>query len=337
MFENNIAKIKALLLAEGTIQLHTNVNRQELYSSTGNIGRDEWIFMRISQTSRVRLALRQKANFTLVKSDSNEYLIQSSKSHEVIINHVTIERILSHAPEQLFFLLHKNCSNGCLFCPLTYSANNSYYNWEKIQQRINENITNKICSVSFTSSCPTYKIQNELVDEMIDFTRKTRNLLGKEIPLGASLKTPSRDHLLRLRDAGITEIRLNIETYNEKLAHYFMPKKDLNEILHSIEMAVDIFGKGKVSSNIIIGLGESDDDVINGVNKLAEIGSLSTLYPYDPTNIPNKNFKRPSAERIYKLAIEHKKLLKKYDLNPLEAKTMCCACAASHLYPGKDL
>lgn len=116
-----------------------------------------------------------------------------------------------------------------------------------------------------------------------------------------------------------------------------MPNKNLDQILHSIEQAVNIYGKEKVSSNMIIGLSESDDDILDGVNKLAEIGALSTLYPYDPIEGLNEQFKRPKADRIYNLAIEHKKILQKHNLNPLGAKTMCCACAGSHLYPGKDI
>lgn len=131
-------------------------------------------------------------------------------------------------------------------------------------------------------------------------------------------------------------MRLNLETYNMKLAQQLMPNKDVNKILRSIEDAVNIFGKEKVSSNIIIGLGESDDDILDGVNRLAEMGALSTLYPYDSIE-GVEQFKRPSANRIYYLATEHKKILQKYNLNSLEAKTMCCACAGSHLYPGRDL
>lgn len=337
MNNNNTALIKAFLLSEEKIQLHPDIDKQNLYSSTGNIGKNQWIFIRISKTSRVRMSLSENANLTLVKANADDYFIQNSRTHERIIEHVTIERILAHAPEQLFFLLYKDCTNGCLFCPLTYNSNNSHYSWEKIQHRITENSSYKIQSISFTTSYPNAKTQNELVEEIADIAAKTRRLLGKDIPIGASLKTPSKDHLLRLKDAGISEIRLNLETYNMKLAQCLMPNKDVNEILHSIEQAVTVYGKEKVSSNIIIGLGESDDDILGGVNRLAEIGALSTLYPYDSIGLPNYNFERPSAKRIYNLAVEHKKILEKYSLNPLGAKTMCCACAASHLYPGKDI
>lgn len=337
MDKNSIALIKAFLLSEQYIQLHPDIDKRDLYYSTGNIGKNQWVFIRLSKTSRVRMTLSESARLTLVSSNENDYFIQNSQTHEHIIDHVTIERILAHAPEQLFFLLYKNCTNGCLFCPLTYGYNNSHYSWDKIQSRITENSLYKIQSISFTTSCPMGKTTDELVEEIVDITTKTKKMLGIDIPLGASLKTPSKDHLLRLKDAGISEIRLNLETYNTGIAQYLMPNKDLNKILHSIEQAVIVFGKEKVSSNIIIGLGESDNDILNGVYRLAEIGALPTLYPYDSLSLSDYNFQRPSAERIYNLGIEHKKILEKFNLDPLGSKTMCCACAASHLYPGKDI
>lgn len=337
MIGQTIAYTKSFLLSEAFIQLHPDIDKQELNSSTGNIGKDSWLFIRISKTSRVRMALRESANLILVKSGANDYYIENLRTHTIIIEHVTVERVLAHAPEQLFFLLYKECSNKCKFCPLTYKPRNSHYSWENILHRICESNMYGIHSVSFTTSCPTGKTPDELTDELVSVTTKTRELLGEDIPLGASLKTPTKDQLLRLKAAGTTEIRLNLETYNINLAKYLMPNKDINEILHALELAVNIFGKEKVSSNIIVGLGEDDNDILDGVNILAEMGVLSTIYPYDSLELPDENFKRPSADRIYNLAIEHKKILERHHLEPLNAKTMCCACAASHLYPGKDI
>lgn len=337
MSDKNIAFIKAMLLSEGNIQLDSNIDIQDLYNSTGNIMKGQWIFIRISKKSRVRLTLNHVSRFILTRSNKDDFFIQDVLTQNILVEHVAVERIIAHAPEQLFFLLYKNCTNGCLFCPLTYHKDHSHYNWEKIQQKICDNRNCKIKSVSFTTSCPAEKTQNEIVNEMAANIIKTRELMGNDIPIGISLKTPSKEQLLYLKKSGATEVRLNIETYNPLLAKSLMPNKEISKILHSIEMAVDIYGKEKVSSNIIIGLGESDNDILRGVQRLSKTGALTTLYPFDPISRFDNKFKRPSAERIYNLAVEHNNILQKYNLNPLNAKTMCCQCAASHLYPGKDL
>lgn len=62
------------------------------------------------------------------------------------------------------------------------------------------------------------------------------------------------------------------------LAEKLMPNKAVNDIYQSLISACKVFGKGKVSSNIVLGLGESDQDVIVAIRRLAEIGVIATLY-----------------------------------------------------------
>lgn len=367
MDKRDLALKKALLLAKANIKLHPNIKldpdiglhsdikKHEQYRSRGNLARNKWIFFRISENSRVRLTLSEDASLLLVKNSENGFDIQDLDTNEIILNNVTIERILSHAPEQLFFLLYKKCCNNCQFCPRTYiPAVRDHYPWEDMQKRILETKDLNLRSISVTTSSPPDRTKEELVNEMVFIAKGIREIMGKGFPIGMSLQTPSEEQLWRLKEAGVSEMRLNLETYNPELAKKIMPNKDIDEILKSIEYAVKIFGREKVSSNIIIGLEKDDEEkddekkknhILQGVEVLSEMGALSTLYPYDyigplinPTiEPPDEKFKRPSAERIFYLAKKHKEILEKYGLDPLAAKTMCCSCAASHLYPGRDI
>lgn len=365
MDNNDLALKKALLLAKAKIKLHSDIEldpdiklepdikKNEQYRSKGNLGRNDWIFIRISETSRVRLNVDKNASLLLVKNSENGFDIQDLDTNEIILNNVTIERILSHAPEQLFFLLYKKCRNNCQFCPRTYiPTERDHYPWEDMQKRILETKDLNLRSISVTTSSPPDRTKEKLVNEMIDIAKGIREIMGNDFPIGMSLQTPSEEQLWRLKEAGVSEMRLNLETYNPELAKKIMPNKDIDEILKSIEYAVKIFGREKVSSNIIIGLDKDDtkedNHILQGVEVLSKMGALSTLYPYDyielpvekfkrPIEPPDEIFKRPSAERIFDLAKKHKEILEKYGLDPLAAKTMCCSCAASHLYPGRDI
>lgn len=334
----NVAQIKAYLLASSLIKISDSIKTSLLQINNGNLIKSNWIFLRLNNNTRVRMTVSENAELILKEEADSNLKIIHYPSGKTIVEHIKIERVLAHAPEQLFFLLYKDCFNGCKFCPLTYKKSDKpHYSWERMKARIVESIPHGIQSIGITSSCPAGKTEDELVDELVCIIRKIRILVGENIPIGVSLKTPTKKSLLRLKDCGVCEMRLNLEIYNAELSTYLMPNKKIDEIIHSIKIAVDIFGKNKVSSNLIIGLGESDKDILNGIDKLAEIGAIATLYPYDPLDIENDTFKRPSTERIYRLALKHKEILEKHHLNPNELKTMCCACAASHLYPGKDL
>ncbi len=194
--------------------------------------------------------------------------------------------------------------------------------------------------IGITTSVPPNLSAEDVADEMIFIVGKIREKVGPKIPLGVSTKIPTKEKLISLKKAGADEIRLNIEVANTALSKLLMPKKPVGEIIKSIEIACQLFGKGKVSSNIVIGLGESDSDIIFCIEELAKIGAIATLYPYDPieTNDDYINtLERPSSERLYALAVKHKEILEKYRLDTSGLNTMCPACGASHIFPGRDL
>ena len=333
---NDIAEKKAYLLSKATIQIIHQIDKEESQSGLGNIIREPWIFLRLTENCRIRMKEVDKSDIQLRETSPDTYIIWDSRTESVLFNNVTIEHILAHAPEQLFFILYKKCQNQCLFCPLTYYPSDYCFSWENIYKAIEKNKMYNIKSVSFSTSYPDNKSPDELVEEIVSLAKNTRNILGKGVLLGASVKTPSERQLLQLKESGIDEIRLNLETFNQVLAKKIMPYKNIDSIIKSIEIAVDIFGKNKVSSNLIIGLGESDNDILNGVSCLADLGAIATLYPYDPVKDHSYDFKRPSPERILYLAQEQNKIFKNKGIDPTASKTMCCGCAASHLYPGKD-
>ena len=62
----------------------------------------------------------------------------------------------------------------------------------------------------------------------------------------------------RLKEAGADEIKLNLETFDPEIFKKVCGELDLDWIMEALEHAVEVFGRGKVTSNIIIGMGESD-------------------------------------------------------------------------------
>ena len=330
-------RIKAKLLAIANIELSKSIYEYAEIKSTGNLLRNEWLFLKLNQTSRVRLTVSDYSNIVLCKNDKNGIFIYDKTDKDILIDNLEIETPLAHAPEQMFFSLYRKCIRGCKFCPLTYKNENKHHSLDDIFGRIKSDGIPK--SIGITSSNPPNLSTRDIADELCFITSKVRHLLGDSVPIGVSMNSPSYYDLKNLKLAGVNEVRLNIETPNEDLSKMIMPKKTLTDIYKSIEMACNIFGRGKVSSNIIIGLGETDTDIINSVEHLAEMGAVATLYPYDTIspNVKTLDFTRPPETRIYNLALIHKEILQKHKLNPLELKTMCCECAASHIFPGKDL
>jgi biotin synthase-related radical SAM superfamily protein len=110
----------------------------------------------------------------------------------------------------------------------------------------------------------------------------------------------------------------------------------LEYILESLKEAVDVFGKNHVSSNIIIGLGETDECVRQGVECLAKMGVIAVLRPISISPLRREDLKtaiRPSPERLMKLMGMTREILRKYGLSVSESRTMCLACTGCDLTP----
>jgi len=338
-----IAKLKSEILSGATVELSDKVleTHKPVFD---NHHHTAWIFVKLSNNCHVRLTVLDSKNkinskFILESNDDGYILLDKSKG-TIIANILEIEEEAVHAPNQLFLGIYEYCKVGCVFCPLSQDVNNHiHYSLDDIYKDIDDNFE-KYSSIGITTSIPLNLSPEDVADEMIFITSKIREKVGSKIPIGVSTKIPSVEHIRRMKNAGADEIRLNYEVANPKLAKILMPNKKQKDILEALRLSVDTFGINKVSSNIVIGLGESDDDVIKAVELLASIGVIPTLYPYDAiesSNTLTKTFVRPSAERLFNLAIAHKSILEKYSLIPQKLKTMCPACAASHIFPGRDL
>jgi biotin synthase-related radical SAM superfamily protein len=113
----------------------------------------------------------------------------------------------------------------------------------------------------------------------------------------------------------------------------------LEYVLKSLEKAVRIFGKNRVASNFILGLGESDECVLAGVTRLAEMGVIPILRPISshPSRKGEVKVERPSAERLLRLAKATKKVLDEQGLAADLAETMCLPCTGCDITPHRDI
>jgi biotin synthase-related radical SAM superfamily protein len=347
--------LKAELLSAGLIKVHPstfarakNENRKlaEVIIDIKNLYSWHWLFIRLGDKERVRLIIdpTQKCDLELTIADVDDSYNILDKNNFVIAT-VTLEDSLYHCPEQLFFNLYTWCSSNCEFCPI---AGKTPRPRDTIQRMVSIAETSKhqgLHGVGITTGIPAHLSSDKLIDETARAVEKLRKVLGNSIPIGVSPFACSEAHLKRLHTAGAEELRINSETFNSELFSRLCPDKNLDLILQSLQSAVSVFGSNKVSSNLIVGLGENDEDIHKGINILCQLGVIPTLYPLDPipekfTNIlkmTNGRAARPDSKRLLELAKYHSDAITKSKLEPLQLRTMCPACSASHLMPGIDM
>lgn len=159
-----------------------------------------------------------------------------------------------------------------------------------------------------------------------------------DLPIGVSVY-PTADSTAVLRAAGADEIKYNVETMDPAIFARVCPGLSLPSILDALKGAVEVFGRNAVFSNFIIGLGEDDGTVWDGVALLAKMGVIPILRPISasPLRAGEIVVERPSPERLLRLAAMTREILEQNGLDARRARTMCLPCTGCDLTPFWDV
>jgi biotin synthase-related radical SAM superfamily protein len=325
------AEIKALLVSIGSANIDEGLLREVAGTvpSAGPGAGLESFFIK-SGGHRVRLSINKSSPLKVVRCCSGVAVIKD----EIEITTGQLEPALSHCPEQAYITISGRCINDCKFCPVPL-LNGDVKSLDTILRLVEEaNQKGNLRAISITSG-----VAKSAEDEVKKAVEVVKALRAKySVPIGVSVY-PTETSSEELHAAGATEIKYNVETMDPEIFSRFCPGLSLDYILKSLEKAVEIFGKNRVTSNFILGMGESDDCVMFGIDRITKMGVIPNLRPISPHPLRamEVGVKRPSPERLLKLARYTRKALEKNGLRADKAETMCLACTGCDVTPQRDV
>jgi biotin synthase-related radical SAM superfamily protein len=341
---NSVAYKKAVLITGGPIKVPKNFKPPfRLSRSTAGPGAGHPSIVIGFKGTRVKKAISpDEGEFELV-GDKVPYKIL--RNGEPFLEKVEIQPVLYHAPQQAFFNLSQECIYDCKFCnsPRLDKDFTKDIDPDKIIEMILDASTRPdFKGVALTSAVPDDP--HRTVMRMTYVISVVREKLGPEVPIGVEPYIDDFQDINRLKAAGADEIKINIETFDREIFEKVCGKMDFEHIIKAIKFAVSVFGREKVCSNIIYGLGETDENVIEGVEFLARMGCVATLraLKVDDRNRPALeevlgSLEPVAPQRMVKLAQEAENAFIIYNISPKKFKTMCHECTCCDLVPFKDL
>jgi biotin synthase-related radical SAM superfamily protein len=325
------AKIKAELLAVGKVDVDPALVPPRSRSTAGPGTGLRSIFFK-SGRHRVRLEIDHHSPFRMVPHHGGVVILKGEK--ELVRG--KIDPVVAHCPEQTYITISEQCSYDCKFCsvPKFQGKIKTLEGVMAIIEKVKEE--GKLTTIAFTSGVAT--TPEAEIDRVVEYVRAVKKY---HVPIGVAVY-PTKDSSRRLKDAGATEVKYNVETMDREIFERVCTGRkghSLDFILVSLRDAVEIFGRNRVSSNIIIGLGETDENVREGVEYLARMGVIPVLRPItlSPYRKGEIEATRPSAERMLKLARMTRDILKRYHLRVKVSRTMCLPCTGCDLTPGRDV
>ena len=170
---------------------------------------------------------------------------------------------------------------------------------------------------------------------MVAISREIRRV--SNLPIAVQLEPPRELSILdELSDAGVNSVGIHLETADDNIRKRVCPGKydyaSVEEYERIWEKAVEIFGRGEVSTFLLHGLGERTDETLRYIRHLAEIGVTTIVAPIRPAPgsqipnfIPSYVGELGASIAFYKIA---GKILLENNLNPNRVSAGCSKCGA---------
>jgi biotin synthase-related radical SAM superfamily protein len=323
---------KAELIEAGGVTIDGSFEPYVSRSTAGPGAGLESIFVNIDG-HRVRLGVRQSSalsarlegDMVTITRDGTEF----AKGR--------LEHAISHCPKQVYITVSEKCVFDCKFCPVP-KLQGKIKSDEEVLGLVRDGMKSPdLAAISITSG--VWRTPEEEAGKIVRLVKIIRKeLKGRDVPIGVSIY-PTADSSELLKEAGAVEVKYNVETLDREVFRKVCPGLSFDYIVDALEHAVTLFGKNHVFSNVLIGMGESDETLIDGMEMLAGKGVIPILRKTNPHPLRTGEvyIENVSADRLLKLAAEERRILEKHGLDTTRALTGCVPCTGCDITPLKDI
>ncbi|MCQ8903953.1 MAG: radical SAM protein [Methanothrix sp.] len=317
---------KAYLISVGTVELQDSAPQGAASTAGPSAGEGSVFFSSGERTVRLTLA---PSPLKLLREGNEHVIVERGR---VVARGHLVEPLL-HCPGQAYITVSESCIYDCRFCAVPKLMGPTKSKERVIEMVRRAAMTGRLKAISLTSGV---EISPEHEVERIADIAQALRTFG--VPIGISVCPTERSNEI-LRSAGAIEVKYNLETLDPDIFQTVCPGLSFEGIKISLADAVGVFGRNSVFTNVIVGLGESDRVLLQGIDELTEMGVMPVLravYPH-PLRLADLEMRRPSPGRILRLAEHLRRALDRNCLRGDAPQTMCYPCTGCDLIPHRDL
>ena len=205
------------------------------------------------------------------------------------------------------------CSANCGFCPQARESHGradmlSRVSWPVfLTEQVFDGIENAVESGRVKRVCVQALNYPEVFNDLRAIVKAICQRVG--VPISISCQPLNSENLRRLAEAGAERIGIPLDAATEEL---FNKVKGVvaggpynwKQQFDLLNEAVGIFGKGKVSTHLIVGLGETEKEMVHAIQTCVDMGVLPALFAFTPiSGTALENEAQPSIERYRRIQI----------------------------------
>ncbi|WP_086920671.1 MSMEG_0568 family radical SAM protein [Variovorax sp. JS1663] len=154
-----------------------------------------------------------------------------------------------------------------------------------------------------------------------------------DLPIQVQCEPPDTDAWFRrMKDAGADTLGMHIEVVGDDLRRQILPGKaevPMSRYWEAFEAAVDVFGRGQVSTYLLAGLGDSAQALLDASRRLLSIGVYPFVVPFVPiSGTPLEDHPPPGADFMQSVLQPLGAMVREAGLRAGDIKAGCGRCAA---------
>lgn len=200
---------------------------------------------------------------------------------------------LDAAPTTAYLMTHRleKCNANCGFCPQARGSRAradmlSRVSWPAFQaQEVLRGIVDAARNGKIRRVCIQALNYPQVFADLDALVRAVTH--SANVPVSVSCQPLSLENMYRLADAGVERIGIPLDAATKEV---FDRIKGVNaggpysweKQWQLLNQATGVFGEGMVSTHLIVGLGETEEEMINTIQKCVDITVLPALFAFTP-------------------------------------------------------
>ncbi|MFB3890160.1 MAG: radical SAM protein [Candidatus Bathyarchaeia archaeon] len=204
-----------------------------------------------------------------------------------------LEGKLDAEPTTAYLMTYKQgkCAANCGFCPQAQRSQSkaellSRVSWPAFSSR---QVIEQVKTAAETGRIKRVCIQAlnypTVFSDLCAFVEALKRQV--QVPVSVSCQPVNSQNLWSLAEAGVDRVGIALDAATEKLFNQVKgadasgPYKWKDEFL-LLRVAVGAFGEGNVSTHLIVGLGETEQEAISLIQQCVDMGVLPGLFAFTP-------------------------------------------------------